>query len=78
MTCQQKNGLTFRLNNTKNPVFFFLFEAQLGKLYQQIGETINETPESWEKVCLYGKMGEANCYAYFFITRKTTHLPFIS
>jgi hypothetical protein len=74
MNVIKKTGFYSRIESG----FLFLFEAQLGKLYQQIGETINETPESWEKVCLYGKMGEANCHAYFFITRKTTHLPFIS
>jgi hypothetical protein len=52
------------------------FETQLGKLYQQIGETINEMiPEEWEKVYLYGEVGGGYCYAYFYYYPKNSISP---
>jgi uncharacterized protein (TIGR01741 family) len=42
-------------------------EAQLGKIYQQIGETIVEMiPEEWEKVYLYAEVSEGFSYVYFY------------
>jgi hypothetical protein len=42
-------------------------EDQLGKIYQQIGETIVEMiPEEWEKVYLYAEVSEGFSYVYFY------------
>ncbi|RMB01379.1 uncharacterized protein (TIGR01741 family) [Thermoactinomyces vulgaris] len=52
------------------------FEIQLEKLYQQIGETIVEMiPEEWEKVYLYGEVGDGYCYAYFYYYPKNSTSP---
>lgn len=51
-------------------------ETQLGKIYQQIGETIVEMiPEEWEKVYLYGEVAEGFCRAYFFYYPKNNKTP---
>ena len=72
MNVIKKTGFYSRIESG----FLFLFEAQLGKLYQQIGETIYDLiPEEWKKLYLYAEVSEGLSYVYFYYYPEDNACP---